>query len=334
MMRIHRVKGRSMDDALRRARAVCGDQAVVLSQESVAGGGVTLSITDAPVGAGKIAKQRRSAPRGSTPNLGGGFSESADIVEVRERLLRSGCSSDFVERVLGPVKRIQSQGTHAIDAAAQVVGRLFKKPTSPKASGNLRVLSVVGPTGVGKTTSLAKLAVLLIKSGRRVAFATMDTYRVGAVDQLRAYAEVLQVPLYVAHGGDELARTVDAAGDFDVLLVDTAGRSPVDTENITLLARDLERAGKHAILDTYIVLSAASGKDALERARSAYSVLNPRAAILTKVDETRESGAALEFFLRNGIETSFLCDGQDVNDNIHRATASCFADLLLSGHIS
>ena len=328
MMRIHRVKGRSMDDALRRARAVCGDQAVVLSQESVAGGGVTLSITDAPPGAGKAPKRRTLAPKRAS-----GSNESADIVEVRERLLKSGCSTDFVERVIDPVKRIQSQGTHAIDAAAQVVGRLFKKPTSPKASGNLRILSVVGPTGVGKTTSLAKLAVLLLKSGRRVAFATMDTFRVGAVDQLRAYAEVLQVPLYVAHSGDELARTVDAAGDFDVLLVDTAGRSPVDTENITLLARDLESAGKHAILDTYIVLSAASGKDALERARSAYSVLNPRAAILTKVDETRESGAALEFFLRNGIETSFLCDGQDVHNNIHRATASNFADLLLTGHI-
>jgi flagellar biosynthesis protein FlhF len=167
-----------------------------------------------------------------------------------------------------------------------------------------------------------------------VALATTDTYRVGAVDQLRAYAEVLQVPLFVANGGDELAGTVAAAKDCDVLLVDTAGRSPRDTESLTRLARDLERAGRSTDLSSYLVLPAATGRDALEKARLAYSVLDPRATILTKLDETREVGAVLEFSLRYGLESAFLCDGQDVHANIHRASPARFADLCLRGRIA
>ena len=105
MMQIHRVKGRSMEDALHRARSVCGDDAVVLTQENVAGGGVTLSITAPPVAGVKISKEVRPAARGGNLGKTGGFVESADIVEVRQRLLTSGCSPQLVGRILEPVKR-------------------------------------------------------------------------------------------------------------------------------------------------------------------------------------------------------------------------------------
>lgn len=344
MIRIQRVEGRSMDDALRRAAEVCGSDAVVIAQESVAGGGVTLSVSR-PMKkaksklAGRAGSLRPEPRREAVPaSVGSALSvdaaESADVGEVRERLGEAGCSAEFIERVLTPVKRLAAEGMHAIDASAEVLGRLFRVAPSPKLKGSLQVLAVVGPTGAGKTTSLAKLAVLLQAAGRRIAFATMDTYRVGAVDQLRAYAEILQVPLFVAHDGDQLAGAVEAARDLDVLLVDTAGRSPSDTENLTRLARDFERAGRAAELDCYLVLSAAAGKGALETTRQAYAVLDPRAAIVTKTDETRENGVALEFCLRNGIEAAFLCDGQDVHEHIHRAAPGAFADLLLRGRIA
>ena len=332
MMQIQRIQGRDLEDALNRARETCGDEAVVLSQEADPTGGVLLSVTRRTTSVGgKTVKPLR--PRAVDAATGNGLRPD-DLAEVRQRLGEAGCTGEFVERVLTPVARLAGEGMHPIDATAEVLGRLLPIAELPKRSRALRTMALVGPTGAGKTTSLAKLAVVLLHAGRRVALATTDTYRVGAVDQLRAYAEVLQVPLYVANGGDELAATVAAAKDCDVLLVDTAGRSPRDTESLTRLARDLERAGRETELDSYPVLPAAAGAGALRQARLAYAVLDPRATILTKLDETREVGTALEFCLRHGLETAFLCDGQDVHQNIHRATPGRLADLCLRGRLA
>jgi len=345
MIQIHRVEGRDLRDALRRAKDSLGVDAVVLSQESVAGGGVTLSVTRAPAAKAALGARRSAgqlvgiaeeasgggvvtapAPPRSTPRV--------DVSDVERHLVAAGFSDELTRRVLAPVERMAGEGMHPIDAAAAVLGRLFQIAPMPKRQDQLRVMALVGPTGSGKTTTLAKLAVLLLKAGRRVAFATTDTYRVGAVDQLRAYAEVLEVPLYVASSPNELAASVAAASDRDVLLVDTAGRSPQDTEHLTRLARDLEVAGREVDLDALLVLSAAAGRGALAAARAAYAVLAPSSVVLTKTDETREAGLALEFCMQARLGLAFVCDGQDVNAHIHRPTEETFADLVLRGKVA
>ena len=343
-MQIHRVEGRDLRDALRRAKDALGVDAVVLSQESVAGGGVTLSVTrgaaaKAALGGRRSAGQlagvaAAAASSGGVATAPARATPKVDVSDAERHLVAAGFSDELTRRVLAPVERMASEGMHPIDAAAAVLGRLFQIAPMPKRQDQLRVMALVGPTGSGKTTTLAKLAVLLLKAGRRVAFATTDTYRVGAVDQLRAYAEVLEVPLYVASSPEELAATVAAASDRDVLLVDTAGRSPQDTEHLTRLARDLEVAGREVDLDALLVLSAAAGRGALAAARAAYAVLAPTSVVLTKVDETREVGLALEFCMQARLGFAFVCDGQDVNAHIHRPTEETFADLVLRGKVA
>lgn len=313
-MRIHRVRGDDLRDALRRARDVHGAGAVVLSHEPAQGGGVTIAVRD----------DRRATPVGTG--------------EVRRRMDATSCSRAFVERVCRVVESRGARGAFAIDAAAQAIGTLFPVAPSPKRTSGPRALAFVGPTGAGKTTTIAKLGLRLVRAGRRVALATLDTYRVGAVDQLRTYAELLEVPLHVAKNGNQLAkvlaREARPAGAADVVLVDTTGRSPGDGDNLERLGDDLARAGLAAPLQSLLVLPAPLANAELDDYARAFRETRPSALVLTKLDETTRVGAALERTLRLRLAYAFLCDGQDVTKHLFRAHPERFADLVLRGRIA
>ena len=127
------------------------------------------------------------------------------------------------------------------------------KDFGPTKDGRPRIISLVGPTGVGKTTTIAKLAATFkLKHQKKVALITLDTYRIAAVDQLRTYAGIINVPLQVVNSPAELKAAVDAAGDVDVVLIDTAGRSQRDDKKLSELARFMEAARPH---ETHLVLA-------------------------------------------------------------------------------
>ena len=249
---------------------------------------------------------------------------------------KSGLSRRFVEQVCARVARNGYKGMFAIDGAARVLGRLFPVADSPKLSrleGGVRVIALVGPTGVGKTTTLAKLGLRLLQAGRRMAFATLDTYRVGAEDQLRTYAELLETPLFVAADAAELADAIVRQRGSEVILLDTTGRSPRDANNLEQLARDVACAGEPAVLDTYLVLSSTTAARSFDAAYAAFRVTRPGGLVLTKLDESAAPGAALERALPTRLGIAFLCDGQDVTGHLHRPRPDHFADLCLRGRI-
>lgn len=344
-MRIHRVRGRSLAEALERARMQHGEAALVLSQESADNGDVLLSVSERRQASSRVFEKLSTAAATAAPVPAplparpaaaprvGPLPEEPGAGDVRARLLRSGTSAAWVERVLETVSASGARGAFAIDAAARDLAGRVRLASSPRADGRTRAIAFVGPTGVGKTTTLAKLASRLVRAGRRVGLVTTDTHRVGAFEQLASYAKMLQCPAEVARGGDELAAVAARSAHLDALLIDTTGRSPGDAEALTHLARSLDSARATAPLETYLVLAASASREALERAAVAFASANPSAAILTKLDETRAPAPALELASATGEGVLFLCDGQDLAAHLTRATAEAAADLFLRGRL-
>ena len=191
------------------------------------------------------------------------------------------------------------------------------------------VYALVGPTGVGKTTTVAKLAArYALRHGREnVALVSTDNYRVGAQDQLLTYARILDVPVYTATNRHELRTIVDDLGDRGLVLIDTVGMSQRDVR----LAEQFKTLGScEGLVRTYLVLAASTQLATLTESVSAFAGAEPAGCIFTKVDEATELGGALTCALRTRLPIAYLAIGQRVPEDlqvargdtlIHRACA-------------
>ena len=182
------------------------------------------------------------------------------------------------------------------------------------------VVALVGPTGVGKTTTIAKLAGrFALRHGRRhVALVTMDHYRIGAHDQLRTYGKLIGVPVYIAGDEEELRVILNQMNDRRLILIDTAGTSQKSmqlSEQFAALNVD------GATIKRYLVLSATNQMTVNDEVISSFSGINPERCILTKVDETTSLGGVLSLLIKHRLPVSYLGDGQRVPDDFHPASA-------------
>lgn len=180
------------------------------------------------------------------------------------------------------------------------------------------VFALVGPTGVGKTTTIAKLAARFVvqHGASQVALVTTDHYRIGAREQLLTYARMLGVPMHAASAAAELSMVLDSLAGRKLVLVDTAGMGPRDLrfhEQSRLLD------GGRGRLKVLLTLAANTEYGALDAVASACSSLDPAAVVLTKVDEAHRLGGALSVLLRHDLPLAHLCDGQRVPEDLHAA---------------
>ena len=191
------------------------------------------------------------------------------------------------------------------------------------------VLALVGPTGVGKTTTLAKLAAAYkLRHAKRVALITCDTYRIAAVEQLRTYANIIGVPLRVVNDAQEMRALRESFADHEVVLIDTPGRSQHDGDRLAELQALIEAAEP---TQTHLVLSLAAAEGVLTRAAERFMPVGPDRLVLTKLDEAVSFGVILNTGRRTELPLSFVTTGQEVPDHIEPASAERLARLILDG---
>lgn len=189
----------------------------------------------------------------------------------------------------------------------------------------------VGPTGVGKTTTIAKLAAkAMLKDHKKVALITTDTYRIAAIEQLKTYSKILDIPLEIAYSIDDFQKAKQTFKDYDLVLVDTAGRNFRDPRYIKELGQvvDLEHD-----IDTYLVLSMTTKPADLEAIYQQFQNVPLEKFIFTKADETAYFGSILNLTLSNNLGVAYVTNGQDVPDDIEEAT-SLFISNLVAGEIN
>ena len=190
-------------------------------------------------------------------------------------------------------------------------------------------IALIGPTGVGKTTTVAKLAASYkLRHGRRVGLITSDTYRIAAVDQLRMYADIIGVPLKVATTPDDMVTAVEAFRDYDVILIDSAGRSQRDRQRISELAALMDAARPH---ETHLVLAGNGNENVLIEAVESFGAANPNRVIFTKLDEAVNFGVLLNVARRVPLKLSYVTTGQEVPDHIEAGRPDRIARLILEG---
>jgi flagellar biosynthesis protein FlhF len=217
---------------------------------------------------------------------------------MRDRLI------DQIERMIsttGPIVRSKSTGPH--------------------------VVALIGPTGVGKTTTLAKLAAnLKLKERHRVGLITLDTYRIAAVDQLKRYADIIGSPLRVVGGAEELRDAAQSMSNCEFLLIDTAGRSPNDALKLNELKGILAAIEPDEV---HLVVAATASQHCLELAASRFGEVRLDKIIFTKLDEAANVGVLLNVVRKLNRSVSYLTTGQDVPDDIEVGQARRLAQLIL-----
>ncbi|NNL75800.1 MAG: hypothetical protein HKO68_05625 [Desulfobacterales bacterium] len=193
--------------------------------------------------------------------------------------------------------------------------------------GQPKIMAFVGPTGVGKTATIAKLAALQAsRNGKRVALITLDNYGISAIALLKTYAEIIGIPLEAAVNWTELKRTLKQYKDQDLILIDTPGIGPKNQNQIQELKTYFE---KIADLQIHLVLSATTKEKDLITLAEVFQEIDYSRLLFTKIDESGAFGNIVNLLIRSHIPLSFLCSGRKVPDDIEAGSIRKLVDILI-----
>ncbi len=236
--------------------------------------------------------------------------------ELVERVRREASDAELDDSILART-RIASM----LEAEIPTGGPIAVTP------GTRRLVALVGPTGVGKTTTIAKLAAnFRLREKRNVGLITVDTYRIAAVEQLRTYADIIDLPMEVVSSPREMREAVRRMESLDLILMDTAGRSPRDEIKIQELRSFLSEAEADEVL---LVLSSVAGERTLTHTAERFATVGTTGMILTKLDEATSLGNMLPLTRSSRLPIRYVTNGQSVPDDIETAESTRLARLVL-----
>jgi len=261
----------------------------------------------------------------------GGPAVPLELTAAYRELLDAEVRRELVLQLIdGVAAEPHGEGTPEARVRAAIAERIRTAGPIALAPGETRIAALIGPTGVGKTTTIAKLAADFTFMGdKHVGLLTVDTYRVAAVEQLRTFADIMTVPVLVASTAEEAK---ECLGKFspkpDLVLVDTAGRSQRNLDQVSALRELLEAVEPNEI---HLVLSATTKSGDLSDIVRRFGRLGANRLIFTKLDETTTCGPILNTVVECGLPISYVTSGQMVPEDFEVAAAGALARLILPG---
>lgn len=264
-------------------------------------------------------------------------SEELNFLRILYRtLIDNEVNEKYVNQIMDEVEKLVRPGKSVDSILANVYQKLilrFGQPETIDLQGKKpKVLFFIGPTGVGKTTTIAKIASKYkVEQGRKVAFITSDTYRIAATEQLRVYANILDAPMDIVYEIEEMNQSVTKMMDYDLIFIDTAGfshKNGAQKEDIKRLIQGLDPSFNKEV---YLVLSATTKYQDLIEIVDAYREIAEYKLIFTKLDETSSYGNILNIRLYSNADLSYVTNGQNVPDDIEIFDTQKIVKQLLGG---
>lgn len=327
---------RSIEEKLESLQALLENQMKVRQQELRQSEGEN---TDPPAGTARRAEPEQPAP-GGEPEPTEEPEQDSELKRfsrlIYDTLLDNEVDEKYAGKIMEEMDKIQKPNMPFDYLLANIYQRMIlkfgKAEEIVESAYGPKTVIFIGPTGVGKTTTIAKLASrYAVEQKKKVALLTMDTYRIAAAEQLRTYANILMVPFRVVYTEEELFTAVRDFQDYDYILMDTAGHSPQNREQLAGMKKLLDKVKNSAECYFFLVLSATTKYKDLMKIADSYSRVAEYRLIFTKLDETEALGNLLNLRLYTDASIAYVTYGQNVPDDIEVFNPQKTVKQLLGG---